>query len=205
MRRNPRLFRLTASVALGALLWDSALPLAAVAQPAPPPLPPAQGQPDQNQADPPARVGRIAAITGAVSFHNQGDTEWSTASVNYPVSTGNAFWTEPAAETQLEISDSRIALAGGTSSTFMRSKQGLQGVAVQGETYIHLRDLAPNEAWSIQTPRGLVHLGGEGRYGVGVGTTDQPTLITVLDGSAQIEGPRRAFRSPPARRDGEWH
>ena len=110
-----------------------ALPLAAVAQPAPPPLPPAQGQPDQNQADPPARVGRIAAITGAVSFHNQGDTEWSTASVNYPVSTGNAFWTEPAAETQLEISDSRIALAGGTEfDVYALDASGLQGVAVQG-------------------------------------------------------------------------
>src|ERR1700722_257713 len=114
MRRNPRLFRLTASVALGALLWDMAWPLAAAAQPPPPPLPPAQGQPDQNQADPPARVGRILRITGAVSFHNQGDTQWSTASVNYPVSAGNAFWTEPSAETQLEISDSRIALAGGS-------------------------------------------------------------------------------------------
>jgi hypothetical protein len=189
MRRNPRLFRLATSVALGALLCDAAWPLAAVAQP-PPPLPPAQGQPDQNQADPPARVGRIAAITGAVSFHNQGDTQWSAASVNYPVSSGNAFWTEPSAETQLEISDSRIALAGGSEfDVYTLDASGLQGVAMQGETYMHLRDLAPNEAWSVQTPRGLVHLGGEGRYGIVVGTTDQPTLITVLDGSAQIEGP----------------
>ena len=50
MRRNPRLFRLTATVALTALLWDAMLPLAAVAQPAPPPLPPlpapGQGRPD---------------------------------------------------------------------------------------------------------------------------------------------------------------
>src|ERR1700754_4395464 len=104
MRRNPRLFRLVSSVAMGALLWDAALPLAAVAQPAPPPLPPAQGQPDQNQADPPARVGRIAAVTGTLSFHNAGDTQWSPASVNYPVSSGNSFWTEPSAQAQLEIS-----------------------------------------------------------------------------------------------------
>ena len=43
--------------------------------------------------------------------------------------------------------------------------------------------------WSVQTPRGLVHLGGAGRYGIVVGTTEQPTLVTVLEGSAQIEGP----------------
>jgi hypothetical protein len=192
MRSNPRAFRLTATVAVTALLWDAVLPLAAMAQPAPPPLPPSHGQsqPDQNQADPPARVGRIASITGAVSFHNQGDTQWTTASVNYPVSSGNAFWTQPSAETQLEVSDSRITLASGTEfDIYALDATGLQGVAVQGELYLNLHDLAPNESWSVQTPRGLVRLGGPGRYEIVVGTTDQPTLVTVVDGSAQIEGP----------------
>ncbi|MDR3532651.1 MAG: hypothetical protein P4L90_19125 [Rhodopila sp.] len=194
MRQNPRFFRLTAGVALTALLWDALVPIAAVAQPAPPPLPPLpqpyQAQPDQNQSDPPARVGRIARISGTVSFHNQGDTQWSPASVNYPVSAGNSFWTEPSAEAQLEVADSRIALAGGTEfDVTTLDTTGLQGVAGQGETYIHLRDLAPNEAWSVQTPRGLVRLEGAGRYDIVVGTTEQPTLVTVLDGAAQIEGP----------------
>jgi hypothetical protein len=201
MHRNPRLFRLTTTVALGALLWDAVLPLAAFAQPAPPPLPPAQnqdqgqGQPNQNQADPPARVGRVASITGTVSFHDQGDTQWSAASVNYPVSSGNAFWTQPSAETQLEVSDSRIALAPTTEfDIYVLDASGLQGVAEQGETYYHLRDLAPNEQWSVQTPRGLVRFGGEGRYDIVVGTTDQPTLVTVIEGSAQIDGPNLSLQ-----------
>jgi hypothetical protein len=191
MRRNPRLFRLTATVAMTALLWDTVLPLTAAAQPAPPPLAaPGQGRPDVNQGDPPARVGRIAGMTGTVSFHNEGDTDWSAASLNYPVSSGNAFWTEPSADARLEISDSRVVLGGGTEfDVTTLDASGLQGVVPQGEVYIHLRDLAPNEAWSIQTPRGLVRLSGQGRYGIAVGTTDQPTLITVIDGAAQIEGP----------------
>ena len=81
-------------------------------------------------------------------------------------------------------------MAGGTEfdvSTLDAS--GLQGVAAQGEVYLHLRNLAPNEVWSVQTPRGVVHLSGAGRYDVVVGTTDQPTLVTVVDGAAQIEGP----------------
>ncbi|MDB5403642.1 MAG: hypothetical protein JWQ55_5660 [Rhodopila sp.] len=192
MRKNPRLFRLTATVALTALLWDTALPLAAVAQPAPPPLPAqGEGRPDlnQNQGDPPARVGRIASMTGPVSFHNLGDTQWSAASTNYPVSSGNALWTEPSSAARLEISDSRVVMAGGTEfDVATLDATGLQGVAAQGEVYIHLRDLAPNEVWSIQTPRGLVRLSAEGRYGIVVGTTDQPTLVTVMDGAAQIDG-----------------
>jgi hypothetical protein len=199
MRSNHRFFRLTTTVALGALLWDSVVPRTAAAQPAPPPLPAAApAQPDLNQADPPTRVGRIARVAGAVSFHDQGDTQWTAAAVNYPVTAGNAFWTEPAAETQLEISDSRITLAGGSEfDVATLDPAGLQGVVAQGEIYIHARGLAPDEVWSIQTPRGLVRLGGEGRYDIVVGTTSQPTLVTVLDGSAQVEGPNLSLRLQP--------
>jgi hypothetical protein len=199
MRNHSRLFRLTATVALGALLWDAALPLAALAQPAPPPLPPmpaqGAGQPDMAQteaaqADPPERVGRIAGVTGTMSFRNQSDTQWSAASPNYPVSSGNAYWTEPSATAELEISDSRVAMAGATElDVATLDVGGLQAAAAQGEIYLHLRDLAPNEAWSIQTPRGLVRIAAEGRYDIVVGTTEQPTLVTVIDGSAQVEGP----------------
>ncbi len=111
MRWNPRLFRLCTSVAVTALLAEAILPARLLAQPAPPPLPSAQSDAaapaDQTQPDPPERVGRIARITGTASFHNQGDTQWSPVSVNFPVSTGNAFWTEPNARMQMEISDSR--------------------------------------------------------------------------------------------------
>ena len=191
MQQNGRLFRLTATTALTALLWDATLPPRAMAQPAPPALPaPGQGRPDLNQADPPERVGRIAVMTGPVSFHNPGDTQWSTATQNYPVSSGNSFWTEASSLAQLEVSASRIAMAGATEfDVAALDAAGLQGVATQGEVYLHLRDLAPNEVWSIQTPRGQVRLGSNGRYDIVVGTTDQPTLITVLEGAAQIDGP----------------
>jgi hypothetical protein len=191
VRKSSRLFRLATTVALTALMCDAVLPFTALAQPAPPPLlPPGEGRPDLNQADPPERVGRIASMTGSVSFHNPGDTQWSAATPNYPVSSGNSFWTDPSAGSQLEISACRIAMAGGTEfDVATLDGNGLQGVAAQGEIYLHLHDLAPNEVWSIQTPRGMVRLGGEGRYDIVVGTTDQPTLVTVVEGSAQIDGP----------------
>lgn len=192
MRRSPRLFRLVASAALSALLGDAMLPLAALAQAALPPLPPGEpGQPpDQNQGDPPERVGRIATVNGPVSFRTQGDTDWTPASINYPVSAGNSFWTEPTATADLEVSDSRVALAGATELTVTGLDMGgLQAVAAQGEAYLRLRDLAPNEKWLITTPRGVVRLRGAGRYDIIVGTTDQPTLVTVMNGAALIEGP----------------
>ncbi len=196
MRDQPRLFRLASSVALSALLWDVGLPPQAAAQPAPPPLPaPYQTQPGQNQADPPSRVGRLAQITGEVSFRSPTDTQWASASLNFPVSTGDVFWTQPDAQAQLQISDSRIDLAPTTEfDVAALDASGLQAVAAQGEAYLHLRDLSPQEAWLVQTPRGLVRLGGQGRYDVVVGTTDTPTLITVIDGSATVEGPNLSLQ-----------
>jgi hypothetical protein len=187
MRQNPRLFRLSASVAIGALLCNAALP-AAMAQPAAP-LPVVQ-TPAQYPGDPPARVGRIAGATGAVAFRTSADTQWSPATTNYPVSSGNAFWTEPAARAELEISASRIDLSGQTEfDVTTLDAGGLQAAAPQGELYLHLNDLAPNEVWSVQTPRGQVRLTEPGRYGILVGTTEQPTQITVLEGAASIDGP----------------
>jgi len=49
---------------------------------------------DQPVGDPPARVGRLAAVTGAVSYHEQNADQWSTAELNYPVAAGDAFWTQ---------------------------------------------------------------------------------------------------------------
>ena len=195
IRQNPRIFRLSATVAIGALLCNAATPIA-MAQAPPPPAgqpgqtPPGQSPPGQNQGDPPDRVGRIASATGAVSFRTSADTDWSAATANYPVSAGNAFWTEPNARAELEISASRIDLSGQTEfDVTTLDAGGLQAVAPQGEMYLHVLDLAPNEVWSVQTPRGMVRLTQAGRYGIVVGTTEQPTQVTVLEGAAEIEGP----------------
>src|SRR4051812_10746615 len=97
MRSQSHPFRLTASVAVAGLLLGQALPQPVLAQGAPPPLP--QGaMPDQQSADPPTRVGRLARVTGTVSFHTQDETQWNQVSANYPVTGGNAFWTEPNAQ-----------------------------------------------------------------------------------------------------------
>jgi hypothetical protein len=191
MCRTRAIFRLTATVAYMALLSDGGLPVRLAAQPAPPPLPePYQSQPSQSQADPPARVGRVARLAGTVSFRTESDDQWAPASVNYPVSNGDAFWTEPAASAELEIADSRITLAEISEFDIATlDSSGLQAVAAQGEAYIHLRALDPGETWSVQTPRGLVHLNAPGRYNISVGSTQQPTRVTVVDGSAQIDGP----------------
>ena len=55
--------------------------------------------------------------------------------------------------------------------------------------YLHVQAATPDETYAVQTPRGLVTLTAPGRYGVAAGDTQSPTLITVVEGSAHVEGP----------------
>src|SRR6185437_6984063 len=47
-------------------------------------------------AEPPGRVGRVAYLTGTVSFRAGGDTAWAVAVPNSPVTTGDALWADNA-------------------------------------------------------------------------------------------------------------
>jgi len=185
----PLLRLCAAAVLLGGLL----APLAgagALAQPAPGAAPP-----DQTAANPPERVGWLQQISGSVSFHTVGQDQWSPAAANYPVASGSALWTQPNGSAWVVISDSRIDMAGGTElDVATLDPSGFQATLPQGELYLRLRNLAPNETWSVQTPRGLVTFAGGGRYGVIAGDTQDPTLVTVLAGSAQISGPGFALQ-----------
>jgi hypothetical protein len=186
MRTQNRPFRLTAAVAVSGLLLAQVLPQSALAQTAPPPQ---ASAPDQQTGDPPTRVGRLAQVTGTVSFHTQDESQWNPVSANYPIAEGNAFWTQPSAQATLQISASTIAMAPETELDITTlNDTAFQGTLPQGEVYAHVQAASPNETYAVQTPRGLVTLS-SGRYSVAAGDTQAPTLVTVVEGSAHITSP----------------
>ncbi len=143
--------------------------------------------------DPPARVGRVAAVSGDVSFHTRDSDEWVPVSTNYPVAAGNAFWVEPDGQAQLDIGASRVALAGGTELEVAALDDNAVVLTVaRGSALLDVRRVGPDETWSVPTPRGLVNLSGAGRYAVVAGDVSAPTQVAVLDGAAQITGPEVA-------------
>ncbi len=139
------------------------------------------------EADPPARVGRVARVSGTVSFHPADAEQWEPAQMNWPVTSGNAFWTEPGASAELELPSGRILMSGGSECDVERL-DGSQMAATlrQGEVYLQPVSLAPGEVYRLQTPRALVSIATPGRYEVSVGDTERPTRVTVFQGAAQI-------------------
>ena len=142
------------------------------------------------QPDPPARVGRLAGLTGAVSFHTADQEQWATAVPNMPVTTGDAVWTEPGARASLDIGPNRLTLDAGTELTLTTlGDHALQAAQPQGSTYLHLTLVPPGDTYAVQTGRALVGIAGPGRYEVTAGDATHPTLVSVVQGAARVTAP----------------
>jgi hypothetical protein len=141
-------------------------------------------------ADPPARVGRLSAIDGTVSMHMSDEDQWSPAAVNYPATTGSAFWTEPQSRAELRIGPTAIHLDGGTELDIVAlDDHQLLANAPQGQINLWVPSARPDDFYSISTPRGALEITGPGTFRITAGNDQEPTEVAVLDGSARLVGP----------------
>ncbi len=148
---------------------------------APPPIP--------TPAEPSARVGQLARITGSVSFHTADEDHWEPAVLNAPVATGDVLWTEPGAQADVAVAANRIAMDGQTELDMTTlDDHSLVAATPQGDVYLRLDDVPSGDTYAVQTPRGVVQITAAGRYEIVAGDTEHPTLVTVVDGSAQVTG-----------------
>jgi len=139
--------------------------------------------------DPPARVGRLADVSGAVSLRPDPAQPWAVAARNQPVTSGMSLWTEPQARAALEIGPAELHL-GGQAELDIRQldDQAFAAQLGQGSVNIDIADLQAGETWTVDTPRGTVTLDRPGEYRIDAGTTQDPTQVVVFSGEAQIAG-----------------
>jgi hypothetical protein len=175
-------------------------PLSAIAQPAAPPGAAAQGQDVAGQAntDPPAIAGSLAAIAGSVSFHAAGETQWSPATLNYPVTNGEGFWTEPQASATIDVADDQVVLDESTEFdvTTLDNSQFVASEA-QGAIFVQLKSLTQGQTLVVNTPRGSVQISQAGDYEIVAGDTNDATTVTVVQGAAHIAGTNLALDVGP--------
>jgi hypothetical protein len=146
-------------------------------------------RPASAEEQPPALVGRVSTIAGQLGFHLKGETQWSAASVNYPVATGGSFWTDPKSRAEIRIGAQTIDLAGNTEIDVVKLDQQVMQIALpQGRIELHLRQLGGGNSAEIDIPRGGVWLLQPGLYDIKAGAADQPTRIMVFEGSARFVG-----------------
>jgi hypothetical protein len=75
---------------------------------------------DAQEADWPARVGRIAEVQGGVRMLDRDENDWVTATVNHPVTSGDQFATQPGARLEISIGSATLRLDGDTELVLQR-------------------------------------------------------------------------------------
>jgi Family of unknown function (DUF6600) len=149
------------------------------------------GYPSNNQAgDPPSRVARLSYITGKVSFEPAGEDQWSQASMNYPLTTGDRLYTDNDGRAELETGNIAIRMAPNTDmSTTTLSDQLLQIGLAQGTLRVRAYEIYSGNSFEIDTPSAALTLLRAGSYRVETYPDGNTTLIAVSEGDLEISGP----------------
>ena len=140
-----------------------------------------------DEGDPPARVARLSFAQGKVSFQPSGETEWSEASVNRPVTTGDRLYTDAGARAELEIGPFAVHLSQSTDVTLANLNDQLMQLGVgQGSLRVTIYEMPPNNSVEIDTPNGALLLQAAGSYRVDTAADGNSTQVTVNAGTLQI-------------------
>lgn len=155
---------------------------------------------DQAQADsrvletePPGRVGRVSLVQGKVdigsSFSDQRASENSSAVLNWPITTGNLVTTAPGARLEVRIGSTSIRLDGDSSLEFTElDDDSLRLRLHYGSASIRVMNSEVAPEFELRTAQATVRLTQPGRLRVDADRTPDTSLVSVLDGEAQVDG-----------------
>jgi hypothetical protein len=144
-------------------------------------------------AEPPARVGRLNFLNGSVSFRPGELDEWSVATINYPLTTGDGLWTTKGAEAEIHVGSTAIRLGSNTDVSFLNlDDHAIQLQLTGGSVNIRLRHLSQTEIFEVATPNASIMLMAEGSYRIDVKHSGN-ARVTVRLGQAEMTVANQAF------------
>jgi hypothetical protein len=147
------------------------------------------GAPAVAQVDPPARVGSLSAVQGSVALAPAGETSWSDAPLNRPVTAGDRVWTDSGGRADVHVGTAVLHL---DSESFLDVKllddALLQAVLHEGVVQAHVRALAPGELLEVDTPQLAFRAQQPGSYRIDADPQRHITRVAVRDGMATVTG-----------------
>ena len=143
----------------------------------------------QDAGDPPNRVARLSYMQGAVSFEPSGENDWSQATQNYALTSGDRLWTDNNARAELETGNVAVRMAQLTDLTVTNlTDQVLQLGLAQGSVRVAVYDLRPGHTIEVDTPNGAVTIVQSGNYRVDAYPNQNQSLVTVNSGAVEVTG-----------------
>jgi len=166
-------------LAMGALLALSLMPSRASAQ---------------DYDDPPSRVARLSYLSGAVSFEPAGTYDWVDATVNRPLTTGDALWSDRGSRAALHIGSASIHLSEFTGFSFLNLTDNTAQLQLStGTLRIRVKRLGDNENFEVDTPNLAFTIFRPGIYRISVNSSGDTTVIEDRRGEGEVTGGGLAY------------
>ena len=124
--------------------------------------------------------------------------DWTAATLNYPLTTGDHLWTDPAGERKCTSDPRPSAWRPKTALAFLNlDDRTVQISLTQGTLNVHLRFLAPDEVFEVDTPSVSVSLLRPGDYRIDADGEHNLAAVAVRGGEAEVGGGGAAFTVHP--------
>jgi hypothetical protein len=105
--------------------------------------------------DPPSRVGRLSYVTGKVLLHPPGDGDWTAATRNYPITTGETFWADQGALMEVQVDGAAIRVGSSTELGVVTLDDNRIALGIpEGSVNIAVDKLADGAVVEATTPAG---------------------------------------------------
>jgi hypothetical protein len=139
--------------------------------------------------DPPARVGALTAIEGSVVFAPPGETEWSDATLNRPLTRGDRLWTDEGGRAEVHFGSSVLHMDSGTFVEIIAVDGDLVQLQLnEGTANARVRELAGGENFEIDTPNLAFRATQPGDWRIDVDPQRGITRIAMHSGAGVVYG-----------------
>jgi hypothetical protein len=148
--------------------------------------------------DPPSRVARLNWIQGSVSFQPASLDNWTSATLNYPLTTGDHIYADAGSRAEMHIGPNAIRLDSQSNFGFLN----LDDLTVQmhftdGAMEVRLKALGDQEVYEVDTPNGAISLLRSGDYRIDTDPDRNATMVTVMAGEAEVTAEGNSFSVRP--------
>jgi uncharacterized protein DUF6600 len=185
--KSTKVFRIYLCILIPAISFFLATVL--FAQKPTPPIGNPSAQENEPADNPPSRVARLSFLKGKVSFLRAGLTQWSEATLNFPVTTGDRIYTEKGAWAELEMGAYTARLGDASDLTVTNlNDQIVQFGLEQGVLRVTVHEFLSGDTVEVDTPNGALTLLQEGVYRIKVDASGNFSTVSVESGKLEITG-----------------
>ena len=144
--------------------------------------------------DPPGRVARLSYLRGAVSFQPAGESQWVTATINRPMTTGDKLWADADSQAEMHIGSAVIRLNSNTGFSFLSLDDRTVQIQLSAGTLgIRVRRLERDEVFEVDTPNQAFSILRPGRYRLEASEGGDHTVVMVTEGQGEAAGGDRTY------------